>query len=58
MFDRYNIVSDDDLRIATQKVTMYVDPHTQPSASACEGDAVHGHVTAGSKLMTRDSYFV
>lgn len=34
MFDRYNIVSDDDLRIATQKVTMYVDPHTQPSASA------------------------
>ena len=25
MFDRYNIVSEDDLRIATQKTTMYVD---------------------------------
>jgi integrase len=25
MFDRYNIVSEDDLRMATQKTTMYVD---------------------------------
>jgi len=25
MFDRYNIVSEDDLRIATQKTTMYAD---------------------------------
>ena len=24
MFDRYNIVSEDDLRLATQKTTMYV----------------------------------
>ena len=24
-FDRYNIVSEDDLRMATQKTTMYVD---------------------------------
>jgi len=25
MFDRYNIVSEDDLRMASQKTTMYVD---------------------------------
>jgi hypothetical protein len=25
MFDRYNIVSEDDLRMAAQKTTMYVD---------------------------------
>jgi hypothetical protein len=25
MFDRYNIVSDDDLRMATQTTTMYMD---------------------------------
>jgi hypothetical protein len=25
MFDRYNIVSEDDLRMATQKMTQYVD---------------------------------
>jgi hypothetical protein len=25
MFDRYNIVSEDDLRMATQKMMMYVD---------------------------------
>jgi len=25
MFDRYNIVSEDDLRLAAQKTTMYVD---------------------------------
>jgi predicted ATPase with chaperone activity len=25
MFDRYNIVSEEDLRIAAQKTTMYVD---------------------------------
>jgi integrase len=25
MFDRYNIVSEDDLRMASQKATMYVD---------------------------------
>jgi len=25
MFDRYNIVSEDDLRMATQKTNMYVD---------------------------------
>ena len=25
MFDRYNIVSEDDLRMATQKTTMYLD---------------------------------
>ena len=29
MFDRYNIVSEDDLRMATQKMTLYVD--TLPS---------------------------
>jgi integrase len=29
MFDRYNIVSEDDLRMAAQKTTMYVD--TLPS---------------------------
>ena len=33
MFDRYNIVSEDDLRIAAQKTTMYVDtlPTNRPS---------------------------
>jgi integrase len=33
MFDRYNIVSEDDLRMAAQKTTMYVDtlPITRPS---------------------------
>jgi integrase len=32
MFDRYNIVSEDDLRMAAQKTTMYVDtlPTTRP----------------------------
>jgi hypothetical protein len=25
MFDRYNIVSEDDLRMATQKTTVYID---------------------------------
>jgi hypothetical protein len=25
MFDRYNIVSEDDLRMATERTTMYVD---------------------------------
>jgi hypothetical protein len=25
MFDRYNIVSEDDLRVAAQKTTMYMD---------------------------------
>jgi hypothetical protein len=25
MFDRYNIVSEDDLRLATQKTILYVD---------------------------------
>jgi hypothetical protein len=29
MFDRYNVVNEDDLRLATQKTTMYVD--TLPS---------------------------
>jgi integrase len=33
MFDRYNIVSEDDLRMAAQKTTLYVDtlPATRPS---------------------------
>ena len=33
MFDRYNIVSEDDLRMAAQKSTLYVDtlPATRPS---------------------------
>jgi hypothetical protein len=33
MFDRYNIVSEDDLRMAAQKTTMYVDtlPINRPS---------------------------
>jgi len=30
MFDRYNIVSADDLRMAAQKTTMYVDPAHRP----------------------------
>jgi hypothetical protein len=34
MFDRYNIVSEDDLRVAAQKTTMYVD--TLPTARAAE----------------------
>jgi Phage integrase family len=32
MFDRYNIVSEDDLRMAAQKTTMYVD--TLPATRA------------------------
>jgi len=33
MFDRYNIVSEDDLRTAAQKTTMYVDtlPTNRPN---------------------------
>jgi integrase len=34
MFDRYNIVSEDDLRMAAQKTTMYVD--TLPITRVCD----------------------
>jgi integrase len=36
MFDRYNIVSEDDLRMATQKTTMYVDtlPTSRPQPTS------------------------
>jgi hypothetical protein len=34
MFDRYNIVSEDDLRMASQKTTMYLD--TLPTKRAVQ----------------------
>ncbi len=34
MFDRYNIVSEDDLRMAAQKTTMYVDTLPTPVTGA------------------------
>jgi len=39
MFDRYNIVSEDDLRMAAQKTTMYVDtlPTTRTHARLARG---------------------
>jgi len=41
MFDRYNIVSEDDLRMAAQKTTMYVDtlPTTRTHAMLARGEA-------------------
>jgi hypothetical protein len=41
MFDRYHIVSEDDLRMAAQKTTMYVDtlPTRRVRRSPCGGAA-------------------
>jgi hypothetical protein len=39
MFDRYNIVSEDDLRMAAQKTTMCVDSPSQAHARLTN----HGH---------------
>jgi integrase len=36
MFDRYNIVSEDDLRMAAQKTTMYVDSVPVTRQTGCE----------------------
>ena len=40
MFDRYNIVSEDDLRMAGQKTTIYVD--TLPTTHALDKPGHHG----------------
>ena len=49
MFDRYNIVSEDDLRTAAQKTTMYVD--TLPTKRSIE--RASGYVD--SPLMKRST---
>jgi hypothetical protein len=39
MFDRYNIVSEDDLRMAAQKTTMYVDTLPIKRVSVIPGES-------------------